>query len=792
VLLFALTLTAPILSGGVPVATDTLTPWVPGGNGATGPAHNPVVADSALQFLPWQVFVRRSLAAGEWPLWDPNLFAGYPFLGSEENQLYYPVVWLLWLQPLAASFQVNIVFHVWLVGAGMYVLSRVLGASRVGSLIAGLAFAGSGQLYTQLDLIGNTDIYGWLPWVVAAGELAWRRGSWVWTAVAGLLYGLLAVSGHLSWLIYSSVFLALWFGARIIVAGAAAYGFRGCDTSRMDRSVFHMQVVRTVALLAWGPALAAVHLLPVVELAQLSSRVDATVLPRSLSSLVTTLQALKNQLRIVVPLFYGTGAIGNPLSLNNALYIGLAPLALAIIALIGRRDRRVWFLGAVGLGALAVSLKLPGFNLFNQLPGIRAQVPERIIYLVIVCGALLSAFGFDTALSLARRHPRTMAAVVIVLTALGAALAMLLSGMHEQSRSDAALYALQTGALQQAGLMAGLLFLWGIALLILRGDYWRRGRGALAILLLGLTIADLLTYAPNYNTFVPAAALQFDSPGARLMRSDPGIWRMQAVDAGGALFVPNTATLYGLPDVAGYDSLHLARYEAFWAAADPTVTGPGYANYFNVIFRPQGYQAAQADLLNVQYIVARAPLTGTAGLPAPIYAQEMTIYRNPGALPRAFVVGGAEVMSAAAIPARIAEPGFDPRRAVLLEQAPPPGVPATPSDGTAPGTATITRYRNLSVDLTAQMDRPGWLVLGDVNYPGWQVTVDGRPAPLYTAYYILRAVPLPAGAHTVRFEFRPGSVLLGGALSGIALLAALGVLAYSGFARFRSPRRQPV
>ena len=790
-LLFALTLTAPILSGGVPVATDTLTPWVPGGNGGAGPAHNPVLADSALQFLPWQVFVRRSLAAGEWPLWDPNLFAGYPFLGSEENQLYYPVVWVLWLLPLAASFQVNIVFHVWLVGTGMYMLSRVLGASRVGSLIAGLAFAGSGQLYTQLDLIGNTDIYGWLPWVLVAGELAWRRGSWTWTAVGGLLYGVLAVSGHLSWLIYSSVFLALWFGARIIVAGAAAYGFGGRSASRMDRSVFRMRVVRTVALLAWGPALAAVHLLPVVELAQLSSRVDATVLPRSLSSLVTTLQALKNQLRIVVPLFYGTGASGNPLSLNNAVYIGLAPLALAIIAVIGRRDRRVWFLGAVGLGALAISLKLPGFNLFNQLPGIRAQVPERIIYLFIVCGALLSGFGFDTALTLARRRPRTMAAVVLVLTALGAALALLLSGMHEQSRSDAALYALQTDALQQAALMAGLLFAWGIALLILRGNVWRRGRAALAILILGLTIADLLTYAPNYNTFVPAATLQFDSPGARLMRSDPGLWRMQAVDAGGALFVPNTATLYGLPDVAGYDSLHLARYEAFWAAADPQLTDPAYANYFNVIFRPQGYQAAQADLLNVQYIVARTPLTGTTGLPAPIYAQEMTIYRNPGALPRAFVAGGAVVMPAAAMPARIAAPDFDPRRAVLLEQAPPPGVATTPGDGIAPGTATITRYRNLSVDLTAQMDRPGWLVLGDVNYPGWQVTVDGRPAPLYTAYYILRAVPLPAGAHTVRFEFRPGSVLLGGAISGLALLAALGVLGYAAWARVRSRRRQP-
>ena len=48
-----------------------------------------------------------------------------------------------------------------------------------------------------------------------------------------------------------------------------------------------------------------------------------------------------------------------------------------------------------------------------------------------------------------------------------------------------------------------------------------------------------------------------------------------------------------------------------------------------------------------------------------------------------------------------------------------------------------------------------------VNYPGWSVTVDGQPAPLYTAYSLLRAVPLAAGTHTVRFAFQPGSVLIG-------------------------------
>jgi Bacterial membrane protein YfhO len=167
------------------------------------------------------------------------------------------------------------------------------------------------------------------------------------------------------------------------------------------------------------------------------------------------------------------------------------------------------------------------------------------------------------------------------------------------------------------------------------------------------------------------------------------------------------------------------------------------------------------------------------------------LYANKAALPRAFVVGAAEVLTASAIPARIAERDFDPRRAVLIERAPPPGFagPTADAASTSPGAATVVRYRNESVNVEARMDRPGWLVLGDVNYPGWAVEVDGRAAPLYMAYYILRAVPLPAGTHSVRFYFRPASVLLGGAISLLALLAA--VVTISGAYLARSMRRRP-
>jgi hypothetical protein len=177
------------------------------------------------------------------------------------------------------------------------------------------------------------------------------------------------------------------------------------------------------------------------------------------------------------------------------------------------------------------------------------------------------------------------------------------------------------------------------------------------------------------------------------------------------------------------------------------------------------------------------------------FTGEVQIYTNTAALPRVFTVAAPEVLPATEILARSAAPDFNPRRAVLLEQPPPafagqatPGkTEAVLAPPKAPGSATITRYRNLSVDVQAEMQQPGWLVLGDENYPGWYVTVDGRPAPLYTAYYILRAVPLPAGTHQVHFYFLPPSVLIGAAISGTALLIALGIL-YGAY--WRSQRRR--
>jgi len=71
---------------------------------------------------------------------------------------------------------------------------------------------------------------------------------------------------------------------------------------------------------------------------------------------------------------------------------------------------------------------------------------------------------------------------------------------------------------------------------------------------------------------------------------------------------------------------------------------------------------------------------------------------------------------------------------------------------------------------------PGQLVLSEINYPGWQVSVDGQPARLETAQGALRAVTLAAGPHVVTFEFRPAAVYAGLALSLLGLAALLCLL----------------
>ena len=91
------------------------------------------------------------------------------------------------------------------------------------------------------------------------------------------------------------------------------------------------------------------------------------------------------------------------------------------------------------------------------------------------------------------------------------------------------------------------------------------------------------------------------------------------------------------------------------------------------------------------------------------------------------------------------------------------------------GGAWSTRANALT--LLRLLAAPGLVVLADSYHPGWRASVDGSPAPILATNHLYRGVPVPAGRHTVRFEYRPRSVRLGAILSVVGA-AGIGFLAW--------------
>jgi hypothetical protein len=98
---------------------------------------------------------------------------------------------------------------------------------------------------------------------------------------------------------------------------------------------------------------------------------------------------------------------------------------------------------------------------------------------------------------------------------------------------------------------------------------------------------------------------------------------------------------------------------------------------------------------------------------------------------------------------------------------------------------TITRHEPQRVEIVADLEHPGLVILADVYYPGWRLTIDGVDAPIYRTNRLMRGAAVKAGRHTLVYTYDPLSFKLGGALSLLGLLALLGLLPWAA----RGPRR---
>jgi uncharacterized membrane protein YfhO len=138
----------------------------------------------------------------------------------------------------------------------------------------------------------------------------------------------------------------------------------------------------------------------------------------------------------------------------------------------------------------------------------------------------------------------------------------------------------------------------------------------------------------------------------------------------------------------------------------------------------------------------------------------------------------------------LADLNFDPAKTVLID-APQKNLPPAATNENN-GAVEFKSYAPKHIVFAATNSAPAVLLLNDQYDPHWSVTVDGRPAELMRCNYLMRGVWLPAGAHTVEFNFTMPHRLLYVTLSAMLLGILLGVyLLFAGRRQITSPSGGP-
>jgi hypothetical protein len=739
------------------------------------------LVDSATQFQPWLEHSRERLPSA--PLWDPYMAAGRPFLANAQSAVLSPFSLPAYVLPFWWSLGLIAVLKVFVAALGTYLLARALGMRFGGALMAGMVYAFS--LYFVVWIAWpQTNVWALLPWLFLLADRVLRAPTVLSGIGLAVVVALQFLGGH-----PESNF-------HLLLATVAFFAFRAVVLRRQRALPELRRPLRALSAgLAGGTALAAVALLPFLELLFRSADVDVR---QSYWELALPERYL---IGFLLPDYWGraTHAAVGAFAQERALYVGALPLMLAVGAVVARPTLQRVGLAAFGVLLLAIAVGVPPLpQIASVIPIVKTGNHLRVVVILMLCLALLAGFGLDDLAGRRMRRGRAVLGVALGLLVLPvlvlAVRGELSAGLIPRALEVAAsidwpspppegddLTAIRMGSLASWLLFAGL----AVALLTagLRG---RLGAAVVVALACLLAAGDLFKAGMGATPAIATGeATQPSTPGIEYLEGRrPN--RFVGLDRplGPSPLIPNLALRWSLYDARSYDLPVEERYDALWRRA--VVDGS-----------PTDHPTSQARLteralpafrlLSVTDVVQDPddPPVRDPALPVAYDRRDLRVYANPRALPRAGVVDVQRVVpTEEAELEAVLDPSFDGRGAVVTS-TPLPGLRRGPP-GAPAGSARIVAYEPERVVVEAIARRPSELVLTDLHYPGWTVELDGESADLHRVNYLLRGTSLPAGRHRVEFRYEPAAWRAGWIVSLVALAGLGGAVAVALRARRRT------
>ncbi|MCL4458606.1 MAG: YfhO family protein [Chloroflexi bacterium] len=697
-----------------------------------------VPGDFTNQFYPFHFYTVKELSSGHLPLWNPYIFSGHPFLADIQTAVLYPLTIITAL--IARQNGLSFLILEWRVIAAYalaclftYGLARELLKDRRSALLVAITFTFSGFLtsYPALQLpILDTVI--WLPLILLFLQRGINKGNFLYLTAAGIVFCISILGGHpqtAMLITYTSLLYILYSGW----VGGWTWGRR---------------FLGIALFLFIGFGLAAVQLIPSLELLTHSVR---DKLPYEVASWGYDWQSLVG---ILLPTWRG----------EKALYIGILPLLLAL--LIPRPSKQHLFWIGLFLFSILLSLGDKGFLyrlLYPLIPGFAMfQDQERAIFLYSLTGSILAGFGFQS-IGSSRTLSNESASYTrrLILVSLGLLLLAYLPVILQNwgSIGSFGLNALLPILSNYKSLALLLLLAFPLLYLRLQGKV---NAPLFSAAIVALVVLDLFSanWSNNFGPTQPVPGAAIKSTTA-FLEHQSGLFRLRGQDE--HVLPPNYGMFTGLANISGDTPFQIKRMQ-------------------QLLYSPHEWRLWQ--LLNVKYILTRAKLD--QGVKLVFEEGDIKTYEMLFALPRAYVVQQVRVAdSPEQALAMVLSEGFNPGTGAVLEEK--PKLAAAPAQQ-QPATVIITEYTPKRMKIATKTSDDGILVVSETYYPGWKAYLDGQPAKIYRADYVLRAIELPHGSHELLFVYDPDSFKMGLIISSIT---SFFLLLLSLITTLGQPRRTP-
>jgi uncharacterized membrane protein YfhO len=726
-------------------------------------------SDFLFYFYPLKKFIYDYFVThGTVPLWNVHQFSGTPLIGNIQAAMFYPLGFLFYLIPTQQAYGYTIMLHCALGAIFMYAFARSLSIERSGAFIAAVIFSYNGFFmgHVYAGHLTFVDSYIWIPLIFQCVHKLVNMRRLKYAILAGLALGLQLLGGFPQIAFYTILLIILFVTYHVVVT-----------LKRGTMDIALKFAYGMVIILLSGFSLAAIQVFPTYEFAHLSSRSGGITYE---FATIDSFDPL-NFVTFLVPGFFG-----NPV--NNTYwkstevcqfwelgaYAGVGPLLLLGFLRKNARTRHVrrFFVLALFLSLfLSLGKYNPLYRLIYYLPGFNHfRIPAQILYLYVFSLSILAGMGLGGVTKL-ESYPTSYKIILgLGIFFFAGLVAMLLFEpplffsyvfkLIERPEFSPPLMA-RLHAILKVSLFTGAGFFVVTAGLI-HLIHKRLARHSLAIaIFLAVMTLDLWTFA---NALIKTTDLSLDQKKMALLsdlNSDLEIRRIAVMNDSR---LPNDGLVYRYQDIQGYDPLILKRYLSYINRSQNTLRCSEAVNVGHV----RDLDNHLIRMLNVKYAISN----------------KTALLQAHNSLPRAYIVHKAITVSSGKVLDFMMTDDFNPQEAVVFEDLQQQkafswspraafgleenGSPeCSMTDGTE--YCRVKAYKNEEIALSATMNHDGYLVLSEINYPGWVAYVNGRKRPLLTGNYIFRVLPLPKGNHDIVIRFEPRSFKVGMIITAVTI-----------------------